>query len=173
MKKYQCVCGTLFDNAQKFNGHKGHCKIHQLQKYGNLDKYNEHISKWVNAGIESTLNKQQLSKINNKNKLDQWLLEQHKCKTCNGSGIYCSRTCANKRNLSDKTKQKISSTIKNNITHTTRTTHTTCIVHKYCLDCSKILKASNKSGYCINCYKHHKVISESTRQKLREAAIKR
>jgi len=168
MKKYQCVCGALFDNAQKFNGHKSHCKVHQIQKHGSLDKYNENISKWVNAGIECTLNKQKLSKINNKNKLDQWLLEQHKCKTCNkimtefyGSGIYCSRTCANKRKLSDKTKQKISSTIKYNTTH------------KYCLDCSKILKASNKSGYCANCYKNHKVISESTRQKLRESAIKR
>ena len=37
-KIFVCVCGKEFTNSQSFNGHKSHCKVHQLQKYGNLDK---------------------------------------------------------------------------------------------------------------------------------------
>ena len=37
-KIFACVYGKEFTNSQSFNGHKSHCKAHQLQKYGNLDK---------------------------------------------------------------------------------------------------------------------------------------
>ena len=32
--KYICECGKEFDNSQSFNGHKSHCKVHQLKKRG-------------------------------------------------------------------------------------------------------------------------------------------
>ena len=35
---YKCECGKEFDNAQKFNGHKSHCKVH-LAAVGKLDSY--------------------------------------------------------------------------------------------------------------------------------------
>ena len=35
---YICECGKEFDNPQKFNGHKTHCKIH-LACVGKLDNY--------------------------------------------------------------------------------------------------------------------------------------
>jgi len=33
-KEYRCICGKVFDNPQKFNGHKSNCKEHILNKYG-------------------------------------------------------------------------------------------------------------------------------------------
>ena len=44
-KEYKCICGREFDNSQAFNGHKSHCKEHQLNKYGHLDNVNKIISK--------------------------------------------------------------------------------------------------------------------------------
>lgn len=37
---YVCICGKEFNNNQAFNGHKSHCKVHQLNKYGSLDNLN-------------------------------------------------------------------------------------------------------------------------------------
>ena len=42
-KEFVCECGKTFTNPQSFNGHKSHCKVHHLEKYGNLDVLNEHI----------------------------------------------------------------------------------------------------------------------------------
>lgn len=41
VKEFVCECGRKFNNGQSFNGHKSHCKIHMLKKYGNLDKIKE------------------------------------------------------------------------------------------------------------------------------------
>lgn len=168
MKTYQCICGKIFDNPQKFNGHKSNCKIHQQHKYGSLEKLNDRNNKCAQIGYEA------FEKINKKRKEQkqkvsmQWIKEQHTCKTCGkvmteyyGSGLYCSRSCANKRNLNDETKQKIINTTKK------------LKNAKYCLDCSKKLKSSNKSGYCRSCYRNHRIINETTRHKLSESAIRR
>lgn len=118
MKTYQCICGKVFDNPQKFNGHKSNCKIHQQHKYGSLKEYNKHINACIatiNNGYKNYIDNLKKEK---ENKLEIWLSEKHKCKTCHrvmteyyGSGIYCSRSCANKRNLNNK-KQKISNSIR-------------------------------------------------------------
>ena len=38
-KEYKCICGKIFDNPQKFNGHKQGCSIHIINKYGSLEAY--------------------------------------------------------------------------------------------------------------------------------------
>ena len=38
-KEYRCICGKVFDNPQKFNGHKQGCKEHIVNKYGSVDYY--------------------------------------------------------------------------------------------------------------------------------------
>lgn len=35
---YVCECGKEFNNAQKFNGHKSHCKVHLIAA-GKLEDY--------------------------------------------------------------------------------------------------------------------------------------
>lgn len=44
MKQYECVCGKIFNDPQKFNGHKSNCKIHQQHKYGSLKEYNSPLA---------------------------------------------------------------------------------------------------------------------------------
>ena len=36
MSQYICICGRSFTNSQAYNGHKSHCKTHQIAKYGDL-----------------------------------------------------------------------------------------------------------------------------------------
>lgn len=105
--------------------------------------------------------------IERQEKLKQWVSEQHKCEHCGkimtkyyGSGHFCSRSCANSRKHSQKTKEKISKSINSKI------------IRRYCLDCGKQIRKTNKSGYCRKCYYKHRIISEETRQKLSENSIK-
>ena len=42
-----CECGKEFDNAQKFNGHKSHCKVH-LKAVGKLDNYEHRKASYKN-----------------------------------------------------------------------------------------------------------------------------
>ena len=153
-KKFICVCGAEFDNAQKFNSHKSHCKEHYLHKYGNLNRYTEHKSA-KHTAAKSAL---QLKADNAKQaKLDLWLSEQHKCERCGkimtekfGSGRFCSRACANARDISDETKEKISKSlskpaelkIKPVKQPTEAKSKDTCII------CGKVLNANHKSPYC-------------------------
>lgn len=48
-KEYVCCCGKIFYNSQAFNGHKGHCSKHQLDKHGSLDAYSKHIDACIKA----------------------------------------------------------------------------------------------------------------------------
>ena len=114
-KTYICECGKTFNNSQNFNGHKAHCKLHHISKYGNLDILQEHDkkctlhSKTTNAiSHEKALNK----KLND---LLQWISEQHTCERCGkimtekyGSGRFCSSPCAHSRPQTVQTRQKIS-----------------------------------------------------------------
>jgi len=45
---YKCECGKEFDNSQAFNGHKSHCKIHQIAQHGSLDVLNKAKEKQIN-----------------------------------------------------------------------------------------------------------------------------
>lgn len=110
---YVCECGKEFNNAQKFNGHKSHCKVHLIAA-GKLEDYE----------IRKNLYRDQLSRnskiiaSNKKQAFDQkvasWLATTPHCEKCGkimtekyGSGRFCSRACANSREHSDETKAKL------------------------------------------------------------------
>lgn len=110
-----CVCGAEFDNSQKFNSHKSHCKEHYIHKYGSLTEYEAHI-RAKHKAIGKVLHEK--SEAEKQLKLDTWIAEQHLCERCGeimvtkfGSGRFCSRACANAREHSDETKAKISQSL--------------------------------------------------------------
>lgn len=117
---YICKCGKEFTNPQSFNGHKAHCDIFQLAKYGSLDKKNINIEKKKkNVKYYSQLS-HKFYQQKNQNDLHEWLESNPKCECCGkimtkkyGSGRFCSISCANTRHCSDQVKEKISNSIKN------------------------------------------------------------
>lgn len=172
-KDYICICGKSFDHSQKFNGHKSRCKVHQLQKYGNLDLYYFRQQQSQPKRINSFKNTRKIQRecryLEKQKQLDSWLLEKHKCKTCGkvmseyyGSGIYCSKQCSNSHILSEETKKKISkSKLK-------------AAEKKYCLLCNKLIQLNNKTGYCRDCLLHAPELQEyrSNLAKYRASFIK-
>lgn len=98
-----------FDNPQKFNGHKSHCKVHlgDIKFENRRNQLNEArqllVSKFENLRKQS----------------DQtWIFEQHSCEKCGkimtekvGSGRFCSRSCANGRPHSEESKKKTSKSL--------------------------------------------------------------
>lgn len=114
MEIYKCACGREFMNAQQFNGHKSHCKTHQLDKYGNLDIYNKVKSAFSSGASISRKRQSEKARENRKTLTQKWVDEKHQCEKCGrvmtvfyGSGRFCSRSCANTRQHSDETKAKI------------------------------------------------------------------
>lgn len=114
MEIYKCACGRKFMNAQQFNGHKSHCKTHQLDKYGNLDIYNKVKSAFSSGASISRKRQSEKARENRKTLTQKWVDEKHQCEKCGrvmtvfyGSGRFCSRSCANTRQHSDETKAKI------------------------------------------------------------------
>lgn len=111
-KIYRCVCGKEFTTPNSFNGHKSACKQHHIEKYGNLEFYNDRYAK---STTKSTNTQREINKQKQQEKLSQWVSEQHTCEKCGkvmtekfGSGRFCSRACANSRERSDEVKHKIS-----------------------------------------------------------------
>lgn len=111
-KIYKCVCGKEFFTSNSFNGHKSGCKQHHIEKYGNLELYNDRYAK---STTKSTNTQREINKQKQQEKLSQWVSEHHTCEKCGkvmtekfGSGRFCSRACANSRERSDEVKQKIS-----------------------------------------------------------------
>lgn len=145
---YTCVCGKEFNNSQSFNGHKSMCKLHQQQKYGSLELFiNSNNRRIFTCESNKRLIESEKQQIKNK-QLEQWVSEQHKCEHCGkimtekyGSGRFCCRSCANSRKHSNETKQKISTSLKQE-----RLINVT-----YCKLCGKQLGNRNKTGYCIQC----------------------
>lgn len=118
MGNYKCICGREFTSPQSFNGHKSHCKEHQIAKYGNLDKLSvtDNIRrKNIKKTCTNKFKDYYIDKINKNNiALENWILEQHRCERCGkvmteyyGSGRFCSRTCANAHCHSAETKEKL------------------------------------------------------------------
>ena len=102
---YKCECGKEFDNPQKFNGHKSHCKIHQLIKWGSLEHLEKRDKIFKKAASDINEIKKEES-IRKKNiELISWLSSLPKCERCGkimtqrfSCGRFCSRECANTRN---------------------------------------------------------------------------
>lgn len=172
-ESFICVCGKKFNSKKALFGHKAGCKESYLQRDGNLDNYYTHkdnVNKFLTNYRKSnrkTLNIEN-KRAQKEQKLENWILEQHKCERCGkimieyyGSGRFCSRFCANSRKHSQKTKEKISKRVNSKI------------IKRYCLDCGKRIKKHNKSGYCKECYFKHRIISKETRHKLSVASITR
>lgn len=114
MSYYKCECGKDFTDPQKFNGHKGHCKVH-LAAVGKLEAYAVRQAR-ASATGRAAWNSQR--KNQKQQKLMNWVAEQHMCECCNkvmtekfGTGRFCSRSCANTRSHSEETRNKISASL--------------------------------------------------------------
>lgn len=98
-KEYICICGKVFDNPQKFNGHKQGCKHHIINKYGSLERY--YMIKNRNSHLAGKTLRETKAK-ERQMRLQIWIDQKHTCKSCGAvmtklyaSGQYCSRKCAN------------------------------------------------------------------------------
>lgn len=117
-KIYTCVCGKTFTKPNSFNGHKSHCKKN-FEAKNKLDKFNERIEA---TRIASEIGRNAIKEKwdNKKNEeLDLWIKEGHTCERCGrvmdkkyASGRFCCRACANSREHSDATKEKIRGSVK-------------------------------------------------------------
>ena len=114
--KYSCICGFETDVKNSYAGHCRHCKQHLIstQKYDKIQKIDKAISK-IGQVAQSEKRKQE-----KKDALSEWISQNNKCKICGkimtekfGSGIFCSRSCANTRHHSQETKSKIQNGIVN------------------------------------------------------------
>lgn len=120
-KLYKCVCGKIFDNPQKFNGHKSNCKI-LLQQKGTLDIYYE---KQKYSSSFASRSKSDQATLKRNQELQQWLSEKHTCEKCGkvmtmkfGSGRFCSRACSNSRERSQELKDRVSNSLKGRSAYT-------------------------------------------------------
>ena len=111
---YRCECGKEFDNPQSFNGHKSHCEAHQIVKWGSLDKKKERDSSFRKSAEYASILKHKNTEEQKNNELIEWLSSNPRCECCGKvmtkkfrSGRFCSISCANKRNHSEETKNKI------------------------------------------------------------------
>lgn len=116
---YKCECGKEFTNPQSFNGHKCHCEVFQIKKWGSLDKKKERDKKFKDSAAKASAVKHLESETRKNNELVDWILSEPKCECCGRvmtekfrSGRFCSIGCANKRNHSDETKSKIRLSLK-------------------------------------------------------------
>lgn len=146
---YKCECGKEFDNPQSFNGHKSHCKEHQLFKYGKKH-FEENLKIQQTSQKKMIKRKSEIAKDRNDSLKLRWISEQHTCEKCGkimtekfGSGRFCSRSCANSRGvMSNEVKEKIKKAFEKKSNSS---------VTKFCKTCGIKLGRKNKSGYCKIC----------------------
>lgn len=108
---YTCICGKTFEKSCQLGGHHSSCKIF-LSQTGRLEAVTE-IRKAT--AIKNGKSQKERSKQKAQHDLAMWLNAKPTCERCGkvmtekfGSGRYCSRACANTREHSEETKQKIS-----------------------------------------------------------------
>ena len=104
-KKHICICGKIFQTAQKLGSHKSLCKEYYLNRDGHLDNYEKRIITLSNSNkayFEKIRPQLELEKIEQQTKfLNQWISEKNICEKCGkvmteyyGSGRFCSSKCA-------------------------------------------------------------------------------
>ena len=163
-KIYACICGKEFTNSQSFNSHKSLCKEHYIQKYGGLTEYEAQQEKRHKAATESLRKKADDKK---QAALLTWIDEQHTCERCGkvmtekfGSGRFCSRFCANSRDHSDETKDKIrQSLVKPEELKKKRVRQKVGPKERkldFCLTCQKPLKSGHLTPYCAEHLVQHR-----------------
>lgn len=151
-QSYICICGKEFKSQKSLSAHMASCKEHYLQRDGNLDNYykrQKNLKQNVNNKNAIKVKRKKLNK-QKEQKLEQWKSEKHKCACCGklmtevyGSGRFCSQSCANTRKPSQKTKEKISNTIKNN--PEIKKSH---FKLKLCKNCNKLFWGYARDKYC-------------------------
>lgn len=115
--EYICSCGKEFLTANSFNGHKCHCKVHQINKYG-IEHFNRN-AKLTNDSIHKAQSASMQARIAKKTERElAWQQTEHFCATCGkqmfekfGSGRFCSRACANSHTRTEESKAKVSNSI--------------------------------------------------------------
>lgn len=155
---YACkYCGQQFDEFTLLGGHVIGCTEYIKQKYGSLEQYQNELAEKREQNAIKILKRKQAQ-------LEQWVSEQHTCECCCkvmtekfGAGRFCSRACANKRNHSEDTKQKISDSINKFNEQNGKS-----VTDKFCIICGNKLGHNNKSSYCIHCVNKY---SEEKRSK--------
>lgn len=154
-KEYICVCGKVCSTSQSFNGHKSHCKVHRLNKGGELN-YEEYLAKQAKTSLMARNARKKNASDARKISLDTWISEKHECERCGeimttkfGSGRFCSTFCARSRVKSDETKQKISASLSQTLLDTASIRVSN---KRICFICNKnIIKNYNKTGVCKEC----------------------
>ena len=169
-KIYQCRCGKIFNNSQKFNGHKSHCLVHQIQKHKTLDNYKRRQHHAQEMMIEKGVKVKQ-EKINKakQTELENWLNERHTCEYCGnlltryyGTGRFCNvkcargySTCKNRKETTAKLEQTLASKQKQHIDEYYQNP-------KRCIVCNQILPYKDRSRkICRNEECRHKINQKS------------
>lgn len=151
---YECICGRTFDKPNSFNGHKSHCKEHQIAKHGSLEFYKQVKTKKDEKIAKTALHN---AEVNRNIEHEGWVNEQHHCETCGkvmtekyGSGRFCCKSCANTRNLSVQTKQLISDSVSSSLKDIAKERHLAS-VYSYnqnparCIICNCVLEYNNRN----------------------------
>lgn len=155
---YNCICGKQFETSASVAGHKSHCKEY-LESKGKLDSYLIRKESYIKT-LQANNEKLHESYLHNK---QIECSQEYYCENCGklvtekfGSGRFCSRACANRRNHTYEVKQKISNSINNYYNCNNRQIKYNDNPNK-CLCCGKTLsydKRRNKvcSRDCSNKY---------------------
>ena len=153
-KIYLCNCGKMFTNPQSFNGHKSHCKSHQLAK-GGMQSLEASINRQRKASEAACAANRAINQNKQENARKIWLAEKHTCEKCGqlmlekfGTGRFCSRACANSRVHSKETKQKIKASLDSTLISRYKPVSRS---RKVCNICGATIKSTNKTGVCRYC----------------------
>ena len=153
-KTYICECGKIFYNPQSYNGHKSHCKSHLLAK-GGMPSLEASLERQRRASTAAQVAHKEAYQNRQQQALEQWIVEKHTCEKCGqlmlkkfGTGRFCSRTCANSRAHSDKTKQKIKASLDATLITKNKPVSRN---RKACIVCGTAIKSVNKTGVCRYC----------------------
>ena len=152
-KTYVCECGKVFDNPQRFNGHKCHCLVHRSST-GSIDKWDDMRANIFERSKEALREKYRIIK---EKKFEQWVSEQHTCDRCGkimtekyGSGRFCSKSCACSREHSEEEKDNIRKSLLKFYNKYDNLTNAVAPV-KQCRICGKGIKNNSKTGLCLYC----------------------
>lgn len=149
---YICECGKEFDNPQKFNGHKRHCKIHlkavhKVEEMQELDKRQRQHQ--LETKAKNKIAREVQKETKQQQELEQWISEKHTCEKCGklmtekyASGRFCCRACANSKIHSAESRRKTSETLRNTSSQSLRQQR-----HRKQLEESKV---KNREAYAKN-----------------------
>lgn len=155
-KEFTCVCGKLCIGAQKFNGHRAHCKqyLQSVGKYEAVKAANIRAGKTTSAIMKARYQDQLTQR--KCQEAEHFLRLQKKCEHCGavmtekfGSGRFCSRSCANSRERTEEQKKKIGASVVTTYKSSGKEAQT--IARKALEDAQSRKHYENNPMYCIVC----------------------